>query len=370
MTGMHELISCSNLSLLNISIALYWMLGLGLLCVKQRDLDHILTSLLLFAVSIWMLFARLGGHDISRFLAFNIGFTYIRAPLIYFYFLKIMEPRFEFRRGQLMHFVPGILIFIILEAFPFTDTAPDISILSMLQSGEVVLDSLALQILIIIGLALPLVYLIGLLNHYLPVFLIGKEIKHTLTNSAIVWLLIFYTITTTAAIVIEYLVWGQMREMSLLLLILFPMLFFFIIMRYPEYIRLVKVEMEQINYARSKIRKLNLDGIFQRMEDLIQEEKVFLDEKITLAKLAEQLSITPHQLSEILNTKLEKTFNEYINEHRIQEAQRLLLEEPDANVLDIAFNVGYNTKSAFYKSFQKIVGQSPSQFRKAHKKAV
>jgi AraC-like DNA-binding protein len=367
---MHELIYGSTLSLLNISIALYWMLGLGLLCVRHRDLDHILTSLVLFVISFWMLFATLDVTSSARFIALHIGFSYIRAPLIYFYFLKIIDSRFVFERKQLNHFIPGVLVFILLEALPASNASPWTSLPAMMYGGGFAPYTAAVQVLIIVGLALQFAYLAVLLRSYLPLFLFGKEMHQTLANSAIVWVHIFYTMATTAVVIVEHFIWGQMREASLLLVILFPVLFFFAIMRYPEYIRLVKVETEEINYVRSKIQKLDLDGILKRMENLIQEEKVFLDEKLTLAKLAKELSITPHQLSEILNNKLGKTFNEYINEYRIQEAQRLLIEVPDATVLDIAYDVGFNTKSAFYKSFQKIVGQSPSQYRKANQESA
>lgn len=76
------------------------------------------------------------------------------------------------------------------------------------------------------------------------------------------------------------------------------------------------------------------------------------------------LSISPQQLSEILNARINKSFYEYTNEHRINEAKRLLIEQPEDKVAYIALKSGFNSLSSFYNSFHKATGESPGVYRK------
>jgi len=52
-----------------------------------------------------------------------------------------------------------------------------------------------------------------------------------------------------------------------------------------------------------------------------------------------------------------------VNRHRIEHAKRLLRESPDCNVLTIALDSGFNSKSAFHIAFRRSTGTTPSNFR-------
>ncbi|MEQ8392721.1 MAG: helix-turn-helix domain-containing protein, partial [Thalassospira sp.] len=80
-------------------------------------------------------------------------------------------------------------------------------------------------------------------------------------------------------------------------------------------------------------------------------------------KLASAVGATPNQLSYVLNQHLDKKFFDFINEARTREASRLLVEDPDRTVLDIATSVGFNSKSTFNLAFKKITGKTPSAYR-------
>ena len=100
------------------------------------------------------------------------------------------------------------------------------------------------------------------------------------------------------------------------------------------------------------------------MTDLMKESRLYSNENLTLKELAVKLSLTPHQLSQLLNDKLNTNFSTYINRYRISEAKHILLQEPDRTVLSIAFDVGFNNKSSFYEAFSKFTGKSPQRYRK------
>ncbi|MAB33326.1 helix-turn-helix domain-containing protein, partial [Thalassospira sp.] len=80
-------------------------------------------------------------------------------------------------------------------------------------------------------------------------------------------------------------------------------------------------------------------------------------------KLANAVGVTPNQLSYVLNQHLGKSFFDFVNEVRTYEASRLLIEEADRTILDIAISVGFNSKSTFNLAFKKIIGKTPSAYR-------
>lgn len=101
------------------------------------------------------------------------------------------------------------------------------------------------------------------------------------------------------------------------------------------------------------------------LKELMEEKKVYRAEGLSLRTLSRQLSIPDRQLSQLINDKLNKTFFDLVNYYRVEEAKQMLLEEEEEkrNILDIAFEVGFNTKSAFNRAFKKHTNMAPSQFR-------
>lgn len=113
----------------------------------------------------------------------------------------------------------------------------------------------------------------------------------------------------------------------------------------------------------------------QRSKQLLNEllkvmaaEKPFLDPELSLQKLGQRLGITKEDLSQVINEQLGMNFKNFLNKHRIEEAKKRLLD-PQENqfvLLKIAFDVGFNSKSAFNASFKKVTGLSPSEYRKKY----
>lgn len=138
--------------------------------------------------------------------------------------------------------------------------------------------------------------------------------------------------------------------------------------RHPDYNKLLKSEALKARYERSRIKGLDVQQIIQRLYEIMEDEKAFADEELSLPDLARDLNISTHQLSEILNEHIQKNFNTFVNEFRIEEAKKLLLEEPDRSVLSIGVAVGFNSNTTFCTVFSKMVGMSPKQYRKEHLK--
>ncbi|NNK88327.1 MAG: AraC family transcriptional regulator [Flavobacteriaceae bacterium] len=77
-----------------------------------------------------------------------------------------------------------------------------------------------------------------------------------------------------------------------------------------------------------------------------------------------QLKVSPHTLSQLLNNHLHKSFSEYINEFRLNEAKKRLLDPAyeEYTILAIAFESGFKSKSSFQRLFKKYTGYTPSSF--------
>ncbi|MBO0934124.1 helix-turn-helix domain-containing protein [Fibrella sp. HMF5036] len=96
--------------------------------------------------------------------------------------------------------------------------------------------------------------------------------------------------------------------------------------------------------------------------------KPFTNPNLTLAELAAKLKMPPHALSKVLNEGYEKNFFDFINMHRIDEL-KMRLHNPQFRsytLLSMALEVGFNSKTAFNRSFKKLTNQTPSEYLNAH----
>jgi len=93
-------------------------------------------------------------------------------------------------------------------------------------------------------------------------------------------------------------------------------------------------------------------------------EKIYRSEDLTISMVAHELEVRPWQLSQVLNGHLNMNFNTFVNTYRVKEARYLLTHEPEKNILTIAFEVGFNSKSSFNRVFQKSTHLTPSEYRR------
>lgn len=108
----------------------------------------------------------------------------------------------------------------------------------------------------------------------------------------------------------------------------------------------------------------NLQRLKQQVEAYMLQHKPYVNPKLTLNELAGMLKLPPYLLSKVINEGYDVNFFDFINTYRIEEFKRRM-EDPHFQhytLLSIAFEVGFNSKTAFNRSFKKITNQSPSEF--------
>ena len=120
-------------------------------------------------------------------------------------------------------------------------------------------------------------------------------------------------------------------------------------------------------YERSGLTEERAQEYLRRLEDFMQSEKPYFEADLTIEKLARQLHVPRHYLTQVLNEQLGKNFYLYINEYRVKEVKQRLLEPGSAHLtlLAIAYESGFNSKSTFNTVFKKLTNMTPSQFRKS-----
>jgi AraC-like DNA-binding protein len=112
-----------------------------------------------------------------------------------------------------------------------------------------------------------------------------------------------------------------------------------------------------------------LDKLQTTLEPYMAEQRPFLQFNLTLSELAAKIGFKERQLSEYINTYCYTTFQDYINSYRIEEAKRLIGQSKNSRktMLEIAYESGFNSKSAFNFAFKKHTHTTPTQYKKTFK---
>ncbi len=122
---------------------------------------------------------------------------------------------------------------------------------------------------------------------------------------------------------------------------------------------------EEKKHKTSSLNPIFAKECLKKLTYLMETEKLYRDEDISLQFLAEKLSVSLHQLSQLINENFNRSFPDFINTYRIEEAKKRLADPKtsDQNILSIAFDVGFNSRGGFNSVFKKHTGMTPSEFR-------
>jgi AraC-like DNA-binding protein len=115
----------------------------------------------------------------------------------------------------------------------------------------------------------------------------------------------------------------------------------------------------------SRLSDEQLNREKERLLEVLKKQALFLNPELRLSDLAAALDVRPYRVSEILNRGLQTSFYDLINLYRVAHAQKLL-NSPDSsylNLLGIAMESGFKSKSVFNDAFRKTTGTTPSEFR-------
>ncbi|MDL5246183.1 helix-turn-helix domain-containing protein [Leptospira weilii] len=120
---------------------------------------------------------------------------------------------------------------------------------------------------------------------------------------------------------------------------------------------------DSVQDKKSLLEDLNIEKVESKLTELMQSERIHLNEELRLPSLASEMGLSVHHLSAFLNEHMGMNFNSFINRHRVKEAKAMLLDESDRSILSIGMAVGFSSSSAFHRAFLKEVKKSPKAFR-------
>ncbi len=112
---------------------------------------------------------------------------------------------------------------------------------------------------------------------------------------------------------------------------------------------------------------INDNLLKKRILELVDEKKVYLNPSLTISDIAKELSTNRYYVSKAISEMEDCNFNTFINKRRIEEAKRMIAENPEVNLEMVAEKIGFNTNGTFTKVFKKLTGMNPSEAKAASK---
>ncbi len=133
----------------------------------------------------------------------------------------------------------------------------------------------------------------------------------------------------------------------------------------PYYLR---KQSKRKKYKTSSLSKVKAKDIICQLIDLLEKEKIYQDPDLSLNSLSKKLSCSKEYISQVINTEFKQNFNSLINRYRVKEAEYLLKNKKGdfSSILEVGFEVGFNSKSAFNTAFKKFTNYTPTEYRKKY----
>jgi len=318
---------------------------------KNRRLSNRLFSILLLATSIRIaknIFVHLRDLNPEPFwtqelwdsiIYFGLAHQFAIGPLFMFHFLSKLRPKFAIKKIQFLHFLPYAVLVVIC---PFINW-------DFWANGGLLLSYISILIYFVLS-----VYCFFAFENA-----IGKSEK--------VWLgsLLIFTglmILVYSPALFEYM--GYIGGAVLYTIAILSVGYVFLTHKKASSIFRKK-------YETSFLKDEKVSEIREKLEKLIIIDKPFLDPELNIESLSKMIGVHPHQLSQVINKEYDKSYAEYINRFRLEEASNRL-KNPVYDYLKIsalAYDCGFNSQPTFNTLFKKRFKITPSEFRNISRKS-
>jgi len=341
------------------------VMAAGQFMLRFRTANNYLLAAFFMLVTVWQFLGGIGFLGLYSRLGINVYAVsvpcyFLTIPLIYLYFQCLLDSGFRFQPVHALHFAAPLASFLVL--LPLTGIKIDLySAMSFTGHGPHSRPEMVLSTVMYLSTITYLAYLAVL------IFKIERLRTRALPGSRrpiiLTQMMVFFMVAINIFWLADRVFTLNLPHVPYICVTVVLVAIYLLSNRYPEYLLIMSQEAERARYTRTRISHLDTEGILTGINRIMEEEEAFRDEKMSLTLLAGRLDITPHQLSEVINTCLHTNFFNLVNSYRIETAKRILLNNPDRKVLAVALDVGFNSTSAFYNSFNKIVGTSPTRYR-------
>jgi AraC-like DNA-binding protein len=332
-----------------------------------------LLALLMIAYSAFIAEAALSrtglGYNFPHLLGLAAGAIYLVGPLHYLYARSLISPEFSVRRFHLLHFLPFVAFYgSLLFPYYLLSGAEKIAYFQSLESQGPPPLILLLGWMVLVQGVVYLILTLQLLKTHI------HRIKDTFSSVDRINLRWLKNITLMSlalwglGLVIEILQFFDIAPLFDLSVPVTAALLIYAMgylgLRQPEIFSGTS-GLKEFKYQRSGLTPERARDLHKKIVRFMETEKPFTDSDIKLGQLARHLATSPNHLSQVINETFQQNFFDFINRYRIEEAKRLLMDPAHQHLtlLSIAYDVGFNSKSAFNAAFKKHAHMTPSQFR-------
>jgi len=264
-----------------------------------------------------------------------LSVLYIIAPSFYFYARPVLKAEDNFKLIHLLHFAPLVLIILVNQTHAFT-------LAFIIGSG----------------------YLLWLLKTIYAL----RTHKKSFTHELLLLIMVFIVAIGVSVIALTMPFSENIFYSLYASAIGFALIVVALVVSYKPKINQEVEKIAKQTYAVSTLTAVSVDEKIAELEKLMLKEKLYQQSNLDLLTMATELDLSSHQLSELVNSKLNRSFSRYLREQRVDASKILLIEQPSASVLSIGLEVGFSSQSNFYEAFKEITQTTPGKFRKDHLK--
>jgi AraC-like DNA-binding protein len=303
--------------------------------------------------------------------------TFLQMPVFYLYVLSVCYSDFKLKSKHVIHITPFILAnLVLLPRYYLVDIYSKIDFLQNNQNLiELKFNYILLHIQIAFYMSAVFIILRKTKRLYQENYA-GKNISsyHWLSQFAIA-LTIFYALVLLKNI-FKYSEHPNISEWLKIGLFLFQLLivcwYLLKALNNPSLFRnidsslkLVSDIVQEQNHIQSKKNEKSHKEVIYNLETYMENEKPFLNPSVTIQKISDDINIPVRDLSILINHKVGQHFFDFINAYRIEHAMMILKDSTKSNVtiLEILYEVGFNSKSSFNTAFKKHTGNTPTEYR-------
>lgn len=324
----------------------------------------------LFSLSLLHLILEESIHAFNSKFPIPMDFSLAFGPLAYFHVLSLKRPKEGMSLSRYLHFAPTLLIDGALFVFVF------LFVRSHEEWGYANIENIQTLALFIISLSL-----LQLGTYTYLIYIETRTVKSEPKESSpirkwfriivLIWLVIlgFFIIAVPIALWnIEYLDENSYliyKPLGVIIGLCIYGLGYLYLLKYMNQVNTYIDRSNRIKFSESEIYEKG-----DRLLATLKKDKLYQNNSISVAKLAEHMKWPINDVSLIINESLSTNFNDLINEHRVQ-AFKDSVDKPENkkySIEGLSQEVGFGSKASFYRAFKKETGRTPSEYLKSHNK--
>jgi len=345
---------------------------------NKSEADKILALWLLFTGFHLILFYLHFNNEYLKFpflLGFEIPMPLVQGPFLYLYTSALTKQN-RYKKYNLLHFLSFVIAIILLIPFFELSFEEKITIYKNEGRGYEQLLSFLYVAIVLSGILYALMSLQKLSQHRKNItkqFSFTEKINlrwltYLILGSSVIWTVVIFCddeyIFSTVVLYLFFIGYFGIKQVGIFTNKS--------ISETNETKNLVletisaENQSEKIKYEKSGLGETELKALQGKLTQLMEDEKLYKNAELTLAELSHKLNVHPNILSQVINSAEGKNFYDYINYQRVEEFKKIILdpENQKFTLLSLAFECGFNSKTAFNRNFKKATGLSPSEYLK------